>query len=119
MQRFVREQYKCWNDELLPALAKHQIRVLALEQLHSQAADTAKKFYDQQVYPMLTPVTVDPSHPFPHVLNKALCVAFLLQRRRRPSEKPLFGWSPCHARSRAFCGYRREMAECILCFYRT
>jgi polyphosphate kinase len=91
MQRFVREQYKCWNDELLPALAKHQIRVLALDQLHSQAADTAKKFYDQQVYPMLTPVTVDPSHPFPQVLNKALCVAFLLRRRRRPSEKPLFG----------------------------
>lgn len=40
---------------------------------------------------MLTPVTVDPSHPFPHVLNKALCIAFLLRRRRSGNGKPYFG----------------------------
>jgi polyphosphate kinase len=91
MQRFVKEQYKCWNDELLPALAKHQIRVLPFDQLNDRAVATAKNFYDKQVYPMLTPVTVDPSHPFPHVLNKALCIAFLLRRRKKPNEKPLFG----------------------------
>ena len=91
MQQFVREQYRCWNDELLPALAKHQIRVLAVEHLGAKAAQIAKKFYDRRVNPMLTPVTVDPTHPFPHVLNKALCIAFLLRRRRRSGEKPLFG----------------------------
>ena len=91
MHRFVRDQYKCWNDELLPVLAKHQIRVLPLDQLDEKAAQMAKKFYDRRVYPMLTPVTVDPSHPFPHVLNKALCIAFLLRRRKKPGEKPLFG----------------------------
>jgi len=91
MQQCVRDQYKCWNDELLPALAKHQIRVLPIEQLDAKAAQTAKGFYDRQVYPMLTPVTVDPSHPFPHVLNKALCIAFLLRRRKKPTEKPFFG----------------------------
>lgn len=91
MHRFVRDQYKCWNDELLPALAKHQIRVLDVDQLSPKAAQIAKRFYDRQVCPMLTPVTVDPSHPFPHVLNKALCIAFLLKRRKRPGEKPVFG----------------------------
>jgi len=91
MHRFVRDQYKCWNDELLPALAKHQIRVLSVDQLNSKAAQVAKTFYDRRAYPMLTPVTVDPSHPFPHVLNKALCIAFLLRRRKRPGEKPVFG----------------------------
>jgi polyphosphate kinase len=40
---------------------------------------------------MLTPVTVDPTHPFPHVLNKALCIAFLLRRKRQSTEKPVFG----------------------------
>ena len=40
---------------------------------------------------MLTPVTVDPSHPFPHVLNKALCIAFLLRRRRGGNGKAYFG----------------------------
>jgi polyphosphate kinase len=91
MHRFVRDQYKCWNEELLPALAKHQIRVLNVDQLTAKAAEVAKAFYDRRVYPMLTPVTVDPSHPFPHVLNKALCIAFLLKRRKRSTEKPFFG----------------------------
>src|SRR5271166_5696139 len=91
MHVFVREQYKCWNDELVPLLGKHGIRVLPMDQLHQKAAKIAKAFYDRRVYPMLTPVTVDPSHPFPHVLNKALCIAFLLRRRRRANEKPYFG----------------------------
>ena len=91
MQSLVRGQYKCWNDELLPALAKHQIRVLSLDQLSEKAAEVAKTFYDRRVYPMLTPVTVDPTHPFPHVLNKTLCIAFLLRKKRRSTEKPLFG----------------------------
>lgn len=91
MQSFVREQYKCLNDVLLPALAKHQIRILSVSQLDDKAQQFAKNFYDNQVYPMLTPISVDPTHPFPHVLNKALCIAFLLRRRRRTTEKPIFG----------------------------
>src|SRR3974390_1892643 len=91
MQRFVKEQYKVWNEELVPALAKHQIHVLPLENLNTKAAQTAKDFYDRRVYPMLTPITVDPTHPFPHVLNKALCIAFLLKRRKGSAAKPVFG----------------------------
>src|SRR5271168_742637 len=91
MQVFVRDQYKCWNDELLPALAKESIRVLNTGELDAKAARFTKTFYDRRVSPMLTPVTVDPSHPFPHVLNKALCIAFLLRRRRSGNGKPYFG----------------------------
>ena len=91
MQLFVKDQYKVWNSELVPALGKHQIHVLPLENLNSKASQTAKEFYDRRVYPMLTPVTVDPTHPFPHVLNKALCIAFLLKKRRGATAKPVFG----------------------------
>jgi polyphosphate kinase len=91
MHEFVQDQYKCWNEELLPALAKQSIRVLLMSELDSKARQAAKTFYERRVSPMLTPVTVDPSHPFPHVLNKALCVAFLLRRRRGGSDKPYFG----------------------------
>src|SRR3984957_7807566 len=91
MQVFVRDQYKCWNDELLPALAKESIRVLNTGELDAKAARFTKTFYDRRVSPMLTPVTVDPSHPFPHVLNKALCIAFLLRRRRGGSANPNSG----------------------------
>src|SRR5271154_109243 len=91
MQILVRDQYKCWNEELLPALAKQSIRVLSLSELDTKASNIAKAFYDRRVSPMLTPVTVDPSHPFPHVLNKALCIAFVLHKRRGGNGKPYFG----------------------------
>ena len=91
MHVMVRDQYKCWNEELLPALAKVGIRVLPMSQLEGKAAQAAKTFFERRVSPMLTPVTVDPSHPFPHVLNKALCIAFLLRRRRSGNGKPYFG----------------------------
>jgi polyphosphate kinase len=91
MHVFVRDQYKCWNDELLPALAKQSIRVSSTGELDAKALKFTKTFYERRVNPMLTPVTVDPSHPFPHVLNKALCIAFLLRRRRGGNVKPYFG----------------------------
>src|SRR5271154_4579908 len=82
----VGEQYECWRDELLPALASESIRVLGLRDLQPAARDHIENFYTKTVEPLLTPVTVDPAHPFPHVLNKALCLAFLLRRKRRGSQ---------------------------------
>jgi polyphosphate kinase len=70
------------------------IRVFPASQLEGKAAQAAKTFFERRVSPMLTPVTVDPSHPFPHVLNKALCIAFLLGRRRSGNGKPYFGVLP-------------------------
>jgi polyphosphate kinase len=91
MHVFVRDQYKTWNDELLPALAKQNIKVTSTGELDAKALKFTKTFYDRRVYPMLTPVTVDPSHPFPHVLNKALCIAFRLNKKRNGNNKPYFG----------------------------
>src|SRR5580700_10965900 len=80
---FVKAQYGCWQDELVPALADESIRVLNLSALRPAARTQIEDFYAKSVEPLLTPVTVDPAHPFPHVLNKALCLAFMLQRKRR------------------------------------
>ena len=91
MHSFVRDQYKVWNDELLPLLARENVRVLRFAELNPKALEFAKKFYNRRVEPMLTPVTVDPSHPFPHVLNKALCISYLLRRRRGGNGKTYFG----------------------------
>src|SRR5215470_2256272 len=60
MQRFVVEQYKCWNDELLPALAKESIKLIPVSALVGKALQTVKTFYGRRVFPLLTPVTVDP-----------------------------------------------------------
>ena len=83
---FVRSQYDCWRDELVPVLAGKSVRVLSLSELRPKAREHIENFYTKAVEPLLTPVTMDPAHPFPHVLNKALCLAFLLNRKRRGSQ---------------------------------
>jgi polyphosphate kinase len=83
--QFVADQYRCWNDHLRPAMAQHGIRVLGLHELDPQARAFVDEFCERELDLLLTPVTVDPAHPFPRVINKALCVAFLLRRRRRSS----------------------------------
>ncbi len=80
---FVDDQYHCWNEKLRPALADHGIRVLGLHELESRARAFIEEYCEKELDLLLTPVTVDPAHPFPRVINKALCVAFLLRRRRR------------------------------------
>src|SRR5437588_4142724 len=83
--QFVKEQYRCWNEELRPQMVDHGIRVLGLEELDSQAKSFVEEYCERELDPLLTPITVDPAHPFPRVINKALCLAFLLRRRRRAS----------------------------------
>src|SRR5271166_5868521 len=80
--KFVDEQYECWNA-LRPALSEHGIRVLALHELDADGLRFVDEYCEKELDPLLTPVTVDPSHPFPRVINKALCLGLLLRRRRR------------------------------------
>jgi polyphosphate kinase len=80
---FVDDQYDCWNARLRPALATSGIRVLALHELDTAALRFVDEYCEKELDPLLTPVTVDPAHPFPRVINKALCLGFLLRRRRR------------------------------------
>jgi polyphosphate kinase len=79
---FVEEQYNCWNG-LRPALAEQGIRVLGMHELDAAARRFVDEYCEKELDPLLTPVTVDPAHPFPRVINKALCLGLLLRRRRR------------------------------------
>src|SRR5438874_1046744 len=75
IQRVVRElvaaQYSLWNEELLPLLAKNGIRIPKMAELSARRAAWAQKYFQQEVFPMLTPLAVDASHPFPQLLNKS------------------------------------------------
>jgi len=82
LHSFVAAQYDCWN-QLLPALRREGIRILSVAHLDRAGHDAMDLFFTRQVDPILTPVTIDPSHPFPHVLNKALSVAFQLRRNSK------------------------------------
>ena len=85
MAAFVKAQYVCWNEQLLPAMHAEKIRVLDWEELSAAARTHALEFYANEIDPLLTPVTIDPSHPFPRVLNKALCLGLLLKHKRKLS----------------------------------
>ena len=82
---FVDEQYSCWNERLRPELAEQGIHVLGIDELDDAGMAFVDDYCERELDPLLTPVTVDPAHPFPRVINKALCVALLLRRRRRSS----------------------------------
>src|SRR5205085_4453857 len=64
---FVDDQYRCWNDKLRPALAAQGIRVLGIDELSPRARSLVEDYCAREVDPLLTPVTVDPAHPFPRV----------------------------------------------------
>jgi polyphosphate kinase len=85
LHNFVGEQYQCWNEKLRPQLAEKGIRVLGLNELDENARAFVEDYCERELDLLLTPVTIDPAHPFPRVINKALCVGFLLRRRRRSS----------------------------------
>src|SRR5436190_8618337 len=82
---FVDDQYRCWNEKLRPPMHYCGIRVLGLHELDLRARAFVEEYCERELDLLLTPVTVDPAHPFPRVINKALCVAFLLRRRCRSS----------------------------------
>src|SRR5438552_14737680 len=75
IQRVVRElvatQYSLWNEELLPLLAKNGIRIPKMTELSAKRAAWAHKYFQEEVFPLLTPLAVDASHPFPQLLNKS------------------------------------------------
>jgi polyphosphate kinase len=78
---FVKAQYQCWNRRLRPALARAGIRILAIDELDDEARNFASEYCRSELDLLLTPIRVDPAHPFPPVLNKTLCVGFLMRQR--------------------------------------
>ncbi|MBI5388340.1 MAG: polyphosphate kinase 1 [Verrucomicrobia bacterium] len=80
VRRLVKQQYTCWRRELVPALADHGLRVLALKDLRPADHEWLEEYYRNQVRPVLTPLAIDPAHPFPQLLNKSLNIIVELDK---------------------------------------
>lgn len=85
----VEEQYRCWNAMLRPQLAEQGIVLRNVEDLDEDSSAYLADYFDRELDPLLTPITIDPAHPFPRVINKSLSLGFLLRRRRRSSTTQL------------------------------
>lgn len=69
---FVAEQYRVLNEELIPALAEEKIRFLRRGYWTPAQAAWVRRYFSTELLPVLTPMGLDPSHPFPRLLNKSL-----------------------------------------------
>jgi polyphosphate kinase len=77
----VKEQYALLNEEILPQLAAEGIRFLKRGDWNPAQREWIRAFFFREVMPVITPIGLDPSHPFPRVLNKSLNFAVELEGR--------------------------------------
>lgn len=79
VRKMVDDQYRLWNEELVPLLEQNNIFFLPYDELTKEEKQYYTKYFAKSVYPVLTPLAVDPVHPFPQLLNKSLNVAVELE----------------------------------------
>ena len=77
-QEMVGDQYHCWKELLVPELQRESIHFKSVEKLASMEFKWLESYFRREVYPVLTPLAVDPAHPFPFVSNLSLNVAALI-----------------------------------------
>ena len=88
LHEFTQTQYSTYNRSLLPLLAKEHITVLtSFEQMNDEEASFADNFFMEKVYPVLTPMAVDASRPFPIIRNKSLNIAALIKTKNQSEEE--------------------------------
>jgi polyphosphate kinase len=81
VDELVARQYTCWNESILPALAEAGIHVYAVKDLDPKPGKSLDKYFRQSVFPVLTPMAIDPSHPSPRFHNRGLYLAAMLERQ--------------------------------------
>ena len=79
VRQMAEQQYSAWREELQPALAKNGIRILEVPELELADQAWLVQYYRTQVRPVLTPLAIDPAHPFPQLLNKSLNLIIRLE----------------------------------------
>jgi polyphosphate kinase len=103
------EQQRCL-DELLPLLAQHGIRLVSMSDLTPAEFAQLDQFFEREVFPVLTPLAVDPGHPFPYISNLSLSLAVQIRDPQRGVEhfarvkvpKNLPRWVPVPGRAFEF-----------------
>ncbi|MHB1896462.1 MAG: polyphosphate kinase 1 [Metallibacterium sp.] len=77
----VGEQYRVWAEELQPALAEEGVRFLTRDRWSARQKRWLQGYFRNEILPVLSPLGLDPAHPFPRILNKSLNIAVVLEGR--------------------------------------
>lgn len=78
IHEFAKKQYSCFNRSLLPSLKKARIEFLEIKNLNKTQKQEVDKYFEKFIFPVLTPLAVDTSRPFPLLANKSLNIAVRL-----------------------------------------
>ncbi len=89
IKNLVSDQYRCWHELLVPALAKEKITFKTATQLTATERTWVQDYFTKQVLPVLTPLAIDQSHPFPEIGNKTLNVIVSLDNPDTPERENL------------------------------
>jgi polyphosphate kinase len=84
--KLIADQYQLWHEELLPALRKHGVHLHDFKDLNATDRGWASNYFRKEVFPVLTPLAVDASHPFPQLQNKSHNLFLRLRRPERRNE---------------------------------
>ncbi len=79
LQPIVTKQHQFFEQELRPLLATHGIHLLSFNDLHPDQQAYLGRYYEDQIFPILTPLAVDPAHPFPYISSLSLNLAVLVR----------------------------------------
>ena len=80
-------QRRCLEEQLLPALALRGVRIVGADEVASDAWPEIEELFEREIFPVLTPLAVDPSHPFPYISNLSLSIAVELRDPERGAER--------------------------------
>ena len=79
-QELIARQTKCFHNDLLPKLKEHGIELTNWENLTQDEVDYINRIFEKRIFPVLTPLAVDPSHPFPYISGLSLNLAVLVKQ---------------------------------------
>lgn len=83
VREMVAEEYRVWSEEVRPALESEGIVIRGLDALSEADRKRLRDVFRNEIFPVLTPLAIDPGHPFPHLQNKSLNLAVVLKRPRQ------------------------------------
>lgn len=75
----VQQQRSALHDDILPKLGEHGVHILSVDQLEAHDREVLRRFFENEMFPILTPLAVDPGRPFPHISNLSLNLAVAIK----------------------------------------
>ena len=88
-KRLVSDQYTCWTVKIIPQLEKSKIKFCRCDELTRNEKHWLADYFEEHIFPVLTPLAIDPAHPFPNLTNKALYIlaSVVKTHKRKGSRK--------------------------------